>query len=244
MRPALLLALFLTTPAVAEDVTVFAAASLAGPLDTVAQAFTAQTGHDVTLSYAGSSAIARQVEAGAPADVVFLANRDWMDHLEAAGAIDAATRRDVLGNRLVIVMNAELYAEGAQDTAHDLADGRIAMALVEAVPAGIYGRMAFEAMGQWDALRPQVIEADNVRAALRLVVLGAAETGVVYATDAIGEPGVAVIETLSEDLHPPIVYPVAATPDATQAAQAFLDWVMGPDARQQFGDAGFVVLPE
>lgn len=241
MRPALLLALFLTTPAVAEDVTVFAAASLAGPLDTVAQAFTAQTGHDVTLSYAGSSAIARQVEAGAPADVVFLANRDWMDHLEAARAIDAATRRDVLGNRLVIVMNAELYAEAAP---RDLADGRIAMALVEAVPAGIYGRMAFEAMGQWDALRPQVIEADNVRAALRLVVLGAAETGVVYATDAIGEPGVAVIETLSDALHPPIVYPAALAPNAPAAGRAFLDWLAGDAARALFRDAGFAVIEE
>jgi molybdate transport system substrate-binding protein len=244
MRWTWLLSLFLTNQAMAEDVTVFAAASLAGPLDAVAEAFAGATGHDVTLSYAGSSAIARQVEAGAPADVVFLANLDWMDHLQAAGAIDPGTRRNVLGNRLVIVMNAELHAEGADTEPQDLEDGRIAMALVDAVPAGIYGRMAFDALGVWDTLRPQVIEADNVRAALRLVALGAAETGVVYATDALGAPDVAVIDTLPEDLHPPIIYPVAATPDASAAALAFVAWLTGPEARNHFRDAGFSVISE
>ncbi|MEJ6388463.1 molybdate ABC transporter substrate-binding protein [Gymnodinialimonas ulvae] len=242
MRWPWLLSLFLISPASAEDITVFAAASLAGPLDRVAHAFTAQTGHEVTLSYAGSSSIARQVEQGAPADVVFLANIDWMDHLEAAQAIRPGTRRDLLGNRLVIVMNTTHLADA--DVPPGIGDGRIAMALVDAVPAGIYGRMAFEASGVWDALRPQVIETDNVRAALRLVVLGAAQTGVVYATDAMAEPGVAVIETLSATLHPPIVYPAALTPHAPEPGRAFLDWLAGDAARALFRDAGFAVIDE
>ncbi len=244
MRLAWLLSLFLTTPALADDVTVFAAASLAGPLDQVADAFTSDTGHTVTLSYAGSSAIARQVEAGAPADVVFLANTDWMEHLAQAGAITEETRREILGNRLVIVMNRTLYDEVANAPPRGLAEGSIAMALVDAVPAGIYGRLAFEASGVWEELRPNVIEADNVRAALRLVALGAADTGVVYATDAHAEPGVEVIATIPEDLHPPIVYPAALTPDAPEAAEAFLDWLMQRDARFVFRDAGFQVIVE
>ena len=236
MRFAWLLSLLLITPASADEITVFAAASLGGPLDAVAEAFEAETGHDVTLSYAGSSALARQVEAGAPADVVFLANLDWMDHLEGAGAVQADSRRNVLGNRLVIVTNAARPGT--------LGEGRIAMALVDAVPAGIYGRMAFEAAGTWDDLRPHVIEADNVRAALRLVALGAAATGVVYATDAAAEPGVIELETIDADLHPPIVYPAALTIGAGAAAGDFLDWLTGPEASAIFRDAGFEVISE
>ncbi len=233
----------LSSAALAEDVTVFAAASLAGTLDQIAEACEAETGHSVILSYAGSSALARQIEAGAPADVVILASDDWMDVLEASGAIDPATRRVLLTNRLVLI-GREFVAVDLAALPQALGDDRLALALTEAVPAGIYARAALETLGLWEAVATQVVEADNVRAALQLVAIGAARFGIVYATDAQLERDVTVLADIPETSHPPIRYPAALTSTASPAAQAFSGCLDGLPARTVFSDAGFGLPPE
>ncbi|MGR3803296.1 molybdate ABC transporter substrate-binding protein [Marinibacterium profundimaris] len=230
-------AALLALPAAAETVTVFAAASLKTALDEIAAGYSARMGDDVTVSFAGSSALARQIQAGAPADVFISANTDWMDRLEAEGRIAAGTRSDLLGNSIVLIAHGEVPA--TDDIAAALAQGRIAMALVEAVPAGIYGKAALTHMGLWDRVQTRVIQADNVRAALAFVALGEAPRGIVYATDAAVEPRVSVLATFPPDSHPPIVYPAALTADAGPEAAAFLDYLKGPEARAVFDRLGF-----
>ena len=240
MRFAWLFSLFLTSPALADGVTVFAAASLAGPMDEIAEGFERESGHDVTLVYAGSSALARQVEAGAPADLVILASADWMDHLDRAHAIRPETRRDLLTNRLVLIggwQHSEPLA--LQELPEALGPRRFALALSEAVPAGIYARQALETLELWDALAPQIVEADNVRAAQLLVAMGAAGYGIVYETDAATEPRVTILAQVSEETHDPIRYPVALTPNASGSAEALLDYLDNPTARATFTGAGF-----
>jgi len=244
MRCAWLLSLFFAAPATAEDLTVFAAASLAGPLDDIAEAFERRTGHGLTLVYAGSSTLARQVEAGAPADVVILANAAWMDHLAEAGAI-GQTRRTLLTNRLVVIGPSEMSASGTLEDLPDmLGPHRLALALTEAVPAGIYARQALESEGIWEVVSPQVVQADNVRAALMLVAIGAAGLGIVYATDASADPRVTALLDVPESGHDPIVYPMALGVDAGAAAMSFYDFLGGPVAQATFSDAGFGVPGE
>lgn len=231
----------------AADVLVFAAASLKTALDDVAAAFEAQTGSEVAVAYAGSSALARQILAGAPADIFISANTLWMDEVEAAGLLAKGSRRDLLGNRLVLVGPADLSAVSPADLSAEalaarLGDGRLAMALVDAVPAGMYGKSALASLGLWEALAPRIAQADNVRAALALVARGEAPLGIVYATDAAAEPRVSVLATFPEESHPPIVYPVARLADAGEPAAAFLDYLAGPDARARFEREGFAVL--
>jgi molybdate transport system substrate-binding protein len=231
----------------AGDVTVFAAASLKNAMDDVADAFARRTDHTATISLAGSSALARQIEAGAPADVFISANVDWMDRLEAAGLVRPDSRFDLLGNRLVLVAGdpaaAPIRIAPGFDLAGRLGDGRLAMALVNAVPAGIYGKAALQSLGVWRAVEPKVAQADNVRAALALVALGEAPYGIVYATDAAAEDDVTVVGTFPADTHPPIIYPAARTVDGTsQAAGAFLDFLTSAPARDAFERQGFTVL--
>ncbi len=249
----LLLALaVLCGPARAADVTVFAAASLGDALSEAAEAWTVETGHDVTIAPAGSSALARQIAAGAPADVVILANTDWMDWLAGQGLLRDGTRRVLMGNSLVLVAHGEgpntpeVLAPGFDIAARLGPSERLAMALVEAVPAGIYGKAALQARGTWEALAPRVAQTDNVRAALALVALGEAPLGIVYATDARAEPRVHVMGTFDADSHPPILYPGAVARDAAapEAAGAFLDWLGGAEARAILADHGFVAPPE
>ncbi len=229
-------------------IVVFAAASLKNALDDAATAFTAETGTDVTLAYAGSSALARQIEAGAPADVFISANVAWMDWLAARERIDPATRRDLLRNRLVLIAAGRgaphIALEPGATLGARLGDGRIAMALVDAVPAGIYGKAALTALGAWDALAPRVAQADNVRAALALVARGEAPYGIVYATDASAEDGVTVVATFPETSHPPIVYPAAVVAEAADAtaAAAFVAYLGSDAARPLFERQGFTVI--
>lgn len=234
--------------AAAERVTVFAAASTRTALDEIAAGFEAETGHEVTLSFAGSSALARQIERAAPADIFISAHPDWMDHLEKAGLIEPASRVDLLGNRLVIVAHgsaAPVTIGPSMDLAAMLGEGRLAMALVEAVPAGIYGRAALEHFGLWDDVASRVAQADNVRGALALVALGEAPLGIVYATDAAAEPRVTAIGTFPEDSHPPIRYPAARVAGRdSAAADAFLAHLAGPGACASFEAEGFAVLAE
>lgn len=250
MRPfglaaAAVAAFFAATPVAADEVLVFAAASLKEAMDEIAAGFEETTGHTAVVSLAGSSALARQISQGAPADVFISANPDWMDWLEEAGWIRSDTRSDLVANRLVLV------AQGGQpgpveigpdfDVPARLGDGWLAMALTDAVPAGIYGKAALEWLGLWEALRPQVAQAENVRAALALVALGEARLGIVYASDALAEPKVGVVGVFPSLSHPPIVYPAALTRDAgEQVASEFLDYLHTPAARMSFEKHGFL----
>jgi len=246
---ALLLAMLglMAAPVRADDLVVFAAASLKTALDEVAAGFTKATGHRVAVSYAGSSQLARQISLGAPADVFLSANPGWMDELEADGHLVPGTRADLLGSRLVLVSN-DAAAEPVDlmdpaDLAARLGTGHLAMALIEAVPAGIYGRAALVDLGLWAQVEARVAQSDNVRAALALVATGAAPLGVVYATDAIAEPRVQVVATFPADSHPPIVYPVAVVEARDgPGPRAFLDHLRTPAAREVFEAQGFIWL--
>lgn len=251
LRPALAAALLSALPlaAQAEELVVFAAASLKNAMDEIAPAFEAQTGHEVTVSLAGSSALARQIQQGAPADVFISANEAWMDTLEEDGLLAPGSRGDLLRNSIVLIAHgteaAPVEITPALDLPALLGDGRLAMALVDAVPAGIYGKAALENLGLWDRALPQVAQADNVRAALALVSTGEAPLGIVYATDAAADDNVSVIGTFPEDSHPPIVYPVAGLAGRDSAAgAAFLDYLHGPEARAAFETQGFVMVPQ
>lgn len=231
----------------ADDVVVFAAASLKTALDEVAADWMAATGHRVTISYAGSGALAQQILQGAPADIFISAAEEWMDKVEEAGAVVPGTRTDLLGNTLVLV------SHGRDATPVDIApdfdlegllrDGRLAMALVDAVPAGQYGKAALTSLGVWDAVAPSVAQADNVRAALALVAAGEAPYGIVYATDATAEDNVTVVGTFPENSHPPIVYPAALLSEAKDDAdRAFFEALGADPAAEVFVAQGFTVL--
>lgn len=241
-----LLALALATPAAAEEVVVFAAASLKTALDRVAADFQAATGHVVTISYAGSNTLAKQILAGAPADIYLSAAESWMDEVDKAGLLAPDSRRDLWGNRLVLVAHGTAAAPVAIGPGLDLPalldGGRLAMALVDAVPAGQYGKAALSSLGLWEGVSPAVAQADNVRAALALVASGEAPYGIVYASDAVAEEGVTVVGTFPETSHPPILFPGARLAGAQDAAdRAFLAALTAPAADAQFAAQGFLV---
>lgn len=227
----------------ARDVVVFAAASLKNVLDDALMQYEAQSGATVAVSYAGSSALARQIQQGAPADIFVSANIEWMDYLEDEDMLVPATRRVLAGNRLVLIAPQDTEFDGSlSDFQAALGpQGRLAMALVDAVPAGMYGRAALSNMGVWSDLAPSVVQTDNVRAALRLVSLGEAQLGIVYATDARLDETVVVLSTFDDDLHRPIKYPAAQIAESThpQAADV-LDFLSGPDAQAIFFAHGFL----
>ncbi len=245
MRASLIAACLLLAPLpAAAEITVFAAASLKNALDRVAQDFTAATGEGVVVSYAGSGQLARQIIAGAPADLFISANPQWMDEVQDAGLVADGARRDLLGNTLVLI------AHGTAAEPVDIADlparlqgGRLAMALVDSVPAGQYGKAALTHLGLWDALAPHVAQTDNVRAALALVATGEAPFGITYATDAVAEDNVSVAAEFPADSHPAIVYPAALLSGAAEpAGRAFFDALSGDAARAAFEAQGFRVL--
>lgn len=247
---AALAALLLPGAALADDITVFAAASLKNALGDIAPKFEEATGHSAVISFAGSSALARQIEQGAPADVYISANPGWMDHLEEAGLIAEGSRKNLLRNSIVLIAHGKEAAPVALSPDLDLdkllgEDGRLAMALVDAVPAGIYGKAALTSLGLWDEAAPRVAQADNVRAALALVALGESPYGIVYATDANAEPKVSVVASFPADSHPPIVYPAAILAGhESSAASAFLSYLDSPSARLEFERQGFTVVPQ
>jgi molybdate transport system substrate-binding protein len=243
----LAVALWLGGAAAAQDVTVFAAASLKNALDAIGAAWAEETGMEAVVSYAASSALAKQIEEGAPADVFVSADRAWMDYLAERGLMRKETEVELLGNRIVLVAPADSGVEAEVGPGFDLAglvgDGRLAMANVEAVPAGRYGKQALVALGAWDGVADRVAQAENVRAALALVSTGEAPVGIVYATDAKADPGVRVVGTLPEGSHAPIVYPAAVTAAADGAAAgAYLGFLQGAKARELFEAQGFTVL--
>lgn len=229
------------------DVVVFAAASLKNALDEASAGWTSATAKTATISYAASSALAKQIESGAPADIFISADRDWMDYLAGKNLIRPESRADILGNRIVLVApkDSDVRVDIAPgfDLAEALGDGKLAMANTDSVPAGKYGKAALEKLGAWTGVKDNVAQADNVRAALQLVALGEAPLGIVYGTDAAAEPGVKVLGTFPEDAHPPIVYPMALTTDSQSPdAQSFLDYVKSAPAKAAFEKQGFIVL--
>ncbi len=232
--------------AMAADVTIFAAASLKTVLDQIAADWQAETGASTAISYAGTPQLAQQIIQGAPADLFIAASQDWMDQIAGLGLIAAGSRHDLIGNRLVLV------APAAQPDPVDLTDAaiaarlgdsKLAMALVDVVPAGQYGKAALTSLGLWDAVKPKVAQAENVRAALALVALGEAALGIVYASDAVAETGVAVVAEFPASSHPPIRYPVALIAASTApAAPDLLQFLLSDAAQARFIAAGFAPL--
>jgi molybdate transport system substrate-binding protein len=232
----------------ADPIVVFAAASLKGSLDEAKALYEAGGGAPVTISYAGSSALAKQIESGAPADVFISADLDWMKYLADKHLVRADTERRLLGNRIVLIAPKD----GAKPVeigkgfplAAALGDGRLVLCDL-AVPCGKYGKAALEALGVWSSVEGRIAFAENVRAALAFVSRGEAPYGVVYATDAAADPAVAVVATFPQDSHSPIVYPVAVTAESKNpAAAAFVDFLASAKAGAVFEKAGFTVLGE
>lgn len=234
------------TARAAGTVTVFAAASLKTALDAVSQAWAAETQKQAIVSYAASPALARQIEAGAPADVFISADMDWMNSLVQQKLIVAQSVVRLLGNRIVLVAPQDSQAEIAIEQGFDLAgllgEGRLAMADVKSVPAGKYGRAALESLGVWASVEGRLAMAENVRAALKLVAIGEAALGIVYATDARAEPGVTVLGTFPPGSHPEIIYPVGLVAASGNAdAAAFVSYLQGERAQAIFRQQGFTV---
>ncbi|WP_230530954.1 molybdate ABC transporter substrate-binding protein [Microvirga roseola] len=230
-----------------KDVVVFAAASLKNALDDTKAAWEAETGDKAVISYAGSNALARQIEAGAPADVFLSADAEWMDHLAGKDLIRPESRTDLPGNALVLVAPKEsavrVSLEPGLDLSPALGAGRLAMANVDAVPAGRYGKAALEKLGAWEGVKNEVAQAENVRAALLLVSRGEAPLGIVYRSDAAVDPNVRIVATFPEGSHPPVVYPAALTKGTTNPkAASFLAFLRSAKAKAIFEKQGFTVL--
>ncbi|WP_269715505.1 molybdate ABC transporter substrate-binding protein [Caulobacter sp. NIBR2454] len=247
MRLHLVLALalaMLAGPALAaEPLRVFAAASLRESLTAAGAAYTRQTGTPVTFSFAGSNAIARQIEQGAPADVVVTADAEWMDWMAERKLVAAASRKTLAGNTLVLIApagsNTKLVARRGFPLAAALGSGRLALA-DPTVPAGRYGRAALTSLGVWGGVAAKTAPAADVRAALAYVARGEAPLGIVYATDAKAEPKVRVVSVLPASSHPKIIYPAALVSGSRNPqAGAFLRFLQGPQAKAIFRDAGF-----
>ena len=230
-----------------DKVLVFAAASLKTALDEINAQWQARTGKRAAVSYAASSALAKQIEQGAPADLFISADEDWMDYLAERKLIGPETRSDLVGNRLVLISSkgADLQVNIVPGfpLLSLLGQGRLAMANTEAVPAGKYGRAALDALGVWESVKGRIAQAENVRAALLLVSRGEAPLGIVYESDAVSDSNVARVGTFPENTHPRIAYPIAVTAGSTRpAARTFVDMLRTPEARAIFEKQGFTTL--
>ena len=230
-----------------KSLTVFAAASMKNALDDIDAAFTAKTGIRIVASYAASSALAKQIEQGAPADIFVSADTDWMDYAASRKAINEPTRINLLGNSLVLIAPKDsAIGNVAIGPGFDLAklagDGKITTGDVNAVPVGRYAKAALEKLGAWQAVAPKFAMAESVRAALTLVARGEAVLGIVYATDAKVEPGVKIVGTFPADSHPAIIYPVATTVTAKAEAADYLAFLRSTAAKAVFERYGFTYL--
>jgi molybdate transport system substrate-binding protein len=240
---ALLLASSLSAHA-GERVLVFAAASATDALQELGRTFTKEQGHTVDFAFGASSDLARQAEAGAPADVFLSADVAKMDRVEKAGLVQSGTRVELLSNRLVVVVPV-----GSKRKVASAAEvgrlKRLAIADPAAVPAGIYAKAWLEKAGLWKELEPRVVPALDVRAALAAVEAGRVDAGVVYATDAALSKRVRVVLTVPEAEAPRIVYPVAALSKgkAPEAGSAFVRFLQGDAAKRTFERYGFAFLP-
>ena len=228
--------------------TVFAAASLKNALDGVAADWEKASGKKPVISYAATSALAKQIEQGAEADVFVSADQAWMDYLGERDLIDPGSRFNLVSNQLVLIApkDSELTATIGPGfpLADLLGDRRLAIAGVDAVPAGKYGKAALQSLGVWDQVAGRLAQAENVRAALRLVSRGEAPLGIVYASDAKADPNVKTLGRFPENSHPPIVYPAATlTASTSPETRAFLDYLRTPQATARFQEHGFSAAP-
>ena len=246
---ALLLTILAVLPARAQTVTLtaFVAASMKSAVDDINAEFTKTTGIQVVSSYAASSALAKQIEAGAPADLFASADLEWMDYLVGKKLIKDDSRVNLLGNRLVLIAPKDskignVTISPGFDLARLAGDGRIATGDVRAVPVGKYAKAALEKLGTWRAAEPKFAMADNVRAALTLVGRGEAVLGIVYETDAKVEPNVKIVGHFPEDSHPAIVYPVALTATAKPDAVRYIAQMRSNAAKTIFEKYGFSFL--
>src|SRR5262245_9037133 len=236
-----------TTHAEDKTISVFAAASLKNALDDVDAAFTKQSGIKVVVSYGASSALAKQIEQGAPADVFASADLQWMDYGVQKKVIKDDTRINLLGNKLVLIAAKDakidhVTIEPGFDLAKLAGDGRVATGDVRAVPAGLYAKAALERLGAWAAVEPKMVMAEDVRAALRLVARGQAPLGIVYETDAKIEPAVKVIGIFPDNADDPIIYPVALRGNAKPDAVQYFSFLRTQTAKSVFEKYGFNFL--
>jgi molybdate transport system substrate-binding protein len=239
----------ISSPALAQhnSLTVFAAASMKNALDDIDAAYTAKTGVKIVASYAASSALAKQIEQGAPADIFVSADTDWMDYASRKKTIQESTRVKLLGNSIVLIAPKDSTVDHVAigpgfDLAKLAGSGKIATGDVKAVPVGKYAKAALEKLGAWQAAEPKFAMAESVRAALTLVARGEATLGIVYATDARVEPGVKIVGSFPADSHPAIIYPVAATTTAKADAGDYLAFLGSSAARTIFEKYGFTFL--
>lgn len=241
------LTLSVTGHALAQDVkiTVFAAASLTNAIQDIAKEYKKEKNVDVVSSFASSSTLARQIEAGAPADLFISADQKWMDYAVNKKAIDAATRETLLGNSLVVVApkaseQANIAVDANTPWTSLLKGGRLAVGDPDHVPAGIYAKEALQKLGAWETLSPKLAPAEDVRGALALVERSEAPLGIVYGSDAVASKGVKVVGTFPEDSHQKVEYPIAIIDGHKNATvSAFYDYLKGPQASEIFKRYGF-----
>lgn len=230
------------------DLIVLAASSLTDALNEIGPAFTAATHRGVTLSYAASSALARQIEGGAPADVFMSADTEWMDYLQTRKLIDPASRHNEVGNRLVLISPADstvsITIAPHFALARLLGDGRLATGDPDSVPVGKYAKEALTHLGVWDEVGGKVAAADNVRAALALVARGEAPLGIVYRTDALAQKKVRIVAAFPASSHDPITYPAATTAQPHEGAADFVKFLASPQAQAIFAKYGFDAAPK
>jgi molybdate transport system substrate-binding protein len=256
MIPALTIALAMNAAAITGAVSaqdakkpellVFAAASLTDVLGELSGEWEKTSGRKVKLSFASSSVLARQIEAGGAADVFVSADQEWMDYLATRDLIDKATRRDLVGNRLVLIAPADsdvkLTIAPGFKLAAALGDGRLSTGDPDTVPVGRYAKSALQSLGVWPQVEGRLVRAENVRAALTYVARGEAPLGIVYATDAAAAPKVRVIATFPVNSHAPITYPAAAVASAGPDAAAYLSFLGGAAAAPVWRRHGFLEL--
>ena len=243
-------ALLAGTVTAADDsktVLVFGAASLTNVLDDISTAFTEKSKVEVKSSFAASSVLAKQIEAGAPADVFFSADLEWMDYLEQRQLLKAGSRHEVVGNKLVLIAPADSSVSVKIRKGVDFgpalgAQGKIATGDPDSVPVGKYAKASLTQLGVWDKVSGQIVGAENVRAALAFVARGEAPLGIVYKTDALAEKKVRIVAEFPDDTHPPIKYPIALTAHGSADAQKFVDFVRSKPASEIFRKYGFMPL--
>ncbi len=231
-----------------RDILVFGAASLKNALDDADALYQRDKGSKVVVSYAASSALAKQIENGAPADIFISADLDWMDYLAQRKLIKPDTRSNFLGNKIVLIAAADskltLTIGPNFRLAQALGNGRLAMANPASVPAGKYGKAALEALGVWSSVADKIAPAQDVRATLAFVSRGEAPLGIVYQTDAAADKGVKIVDAFPASTHPPIIYPIAVTSTSTNPETvAYISFLRSPAAKPAFEKQGFVLLP-
>jgi molybdate transport system substrate-binding protein len=227
---------------------VFGAASLKNALDEADALYQRDKGGKVVVSYAASSALAKQIENGAPADIFISADLDWMDYLAQRNLIKPDTRSNFLGNKIVLIAAADskltLTIGPNFQLAQSLGNGRLAMADPASVPAGKYGKAALEALGVWSSVADKIAPAQDVRVTLAFVSRGEAPLGIVYQTDAAADKGVKIVDAFPASTHPPIIYPIAVTSMSTNPeTAAYISFLKSPAAKPAFEKQGFVLLP-